>query len=161
MKKTIGFRAWFYFRTGWASYFAFIMAAANTLVVTYYLAIENLPFLKDIFPTFTHYIIIGLLVGVPILIITGYIHFKRSKAFGAEADINIEANIHIRRLLLNTEAIIESQLKVNELVLKLSKNEKLSEDELAEITYFQKKLNEHMKHRTIPVPDYKTDSKKD
>ena len=44
-KKKLGFRAWFYLRTGYAQYFAFIFAAINTLTVTYFLAIENYPFL--------------------------------------------------------------------------------------------------------------------
>ena len=52
MKQNIGFRAWFYFRQGWATYFAFIFAAINTLTVTYYLAIENYPFLNNIFPPY-------------------------------------------------------------------------------------------------------------
>ena len=42
LKKNIGFRFWFYFRSGWSTYFAFLLAALNTLTVTYYLAIENL-----------------------------------------------------------------------------------------------------------------------
>ena len=37
---------------GWGTYFAFIFAAINTLTVTYYLAIENYPVLKAIFPSF-------------------------------------------------------------------------------------------------------------
>ena len=56
MKTKILFRAWYYFRTGWATYFTFIMASVNTLVVTYYLAIEKIPSLKIIFPTFTNYV---------------------------------------------------------------------------------------------------------
>ena len=146
---------------GWATYFAFIFAAINTLVVTYYLAIERMPFLKEVFPTFAHYVVLGLLVGIPLLTIIGYIHFKRSRAFRSEADIGIEVNPHLRRILQNTEAMLESQLKVNELILKLSKNEKLSEEELSEIKYLQKKMNEHMKHKTIPEPNYETDSKTD
>ena len=47
MQKKSGFRGWYYFRQGWSLYFAFILAAINTLTVTYYLAIENLPFLKE------------------------------------------------------------------------------------------------------------------
>jgi hypothetical protein len=42
------FRAWFYFRNGWSMYFAFIFAAINTLTVTYYLAIDEIPFLLTI-----------------------------------------------------------------------------------------------------------------
>ena len=50
-KNNIGFRGWYYFRTGWTTYFAFILAAINTLTVTYFLAIENYPILKSIFPS--------------------------------------------------------------------------------------------------------------
>jgi len=56
LKKTLPFRAWFYFRMGWSAYFAFIMAAVNVLTVTYFLAIENYPSLQVVFPTFVHYI---------------------------------------------------------------------------------------------------------
>ena len=54
------FRAWYYFRMGWSTYFAFIFAAINTLTVTYFLAIENYPQLLEIFPTFLQYVIIQL-----------------------------------------------------------------------------------------------------
>ena len=61
-QQNIGFKGWFYFRQGWSVYFAFIMAAINTLTVTYFLAIENYPILKEIFPSFLHYILmIGLI----------------------------------------------------------------------------------------------------
>lgn len=68
MRQNIGFRGWFYFRQGWATYFAFIFAAVNTLVVTYYLAIENIPALKIIFPTFYVYFTFGVILGIPLLI---------------------------------------------------------------------------------------------
>ena len=51
-KKNLSFRGWYYFRTGWSTYFAFILAAINTLTVTYFLAIENYPSLKLVFPSF-------------------------------------------------------------------------------------------------------------
>ena len=47
MRENAGFRAWFYFRQGWTTYFAFIFAAINTMVVTYYLAVENIPILQN------------------------------------------------------------------------------------------------------------------
>ena len=71
------FRAWFYFRNGWSLYFAFILGAINTLTVTYYLVIDKIPFLLTIFPTFTHYIGGTVLIGVPILIAIGFIHYKK------------------------------------------------------------------------------------
>ena len=75
MSRNVGFRGWFYFRQGWSVYFAFIFAAINTLTVTYFLAIENYPFLKEIFPSFFHYIVIVVTVGIPCLILIGYAHY--------------------------------------------------------------------------------------
>ncbi len=155
MKKNLGFRAWFYFRTGWATYFAFILAAVNTLVVTYYLAIENLPLLQQIFPSFTHYVVTVAIIGIPILTITGYIHFKKSHAYKSEADIAIEANPHMRRLLLNTEAILQSDIELSQLMLKIINNEKLSETEIEDMKKLQLQISEHLKNRTINDPNFK------
>ena len=149
IKKSRGFRSWFYFRTGWSVYFAFIFAAINTLVVTYYLAIENIPFLGEIFPTFTYYVITVISVGIPILVAAGYIHFKKSAGFRSEVDVAIETNPHARRTLLNTEAIITSYLFSNELVMKMLKDEKLTDEEIKKLTKLQEKIREHSKRRTL------------
>ena len=101
--KSPFFRAWFYFRNGWSLYFAFIFAAINTLTVTYYLAIDKIPFLLDIFPTFAHYISGTVLIGVPILVLIGFIHFKKSPAFRSDATIGFETNPFVRRNLINSE----------------------------------------------------------
>ena len=151
MDKNLGFRGWFYFRTGWATYFAFIVAAVNALTVTFFLAIENYPSLSVIFPTFFHYIVIIVGVGIPILILVGYVHFKRSKSYRAEADIIIETHPHIRRILQNTEVLLPSYLKLTELVLKLSENKKLTDCELGEVSKLQKQLNEHIDKREVSL----------
>ena len=67
MKKYLPFRFWYYFRQGWTTYFAFIFAAINTLTVTYFLAIENYPVLNQIFPSFTQYIFVVVMIGIPSL----------------------------------------------------------------------------------------------
>jgi len=148
-KSSPTFRSWFYFRTGWSVYFAFMFAAVNTLVVTYYLAINNMPFLQEIFPTFTHYVVIVILLGIPILVGAGYIHFKKSPGFRAETDISIETNPHARRTLLNTEAIVVSYLFSNEFMMKMLKDEKITDEEIKKLTELQEKIREHLKHRTI------------
>jgi len=142
--SNILFRSWYYFRNGWSTYFAFIFAAVNTLVVTYFLAIERYPFLKDIFPTFVHYIITMILVGIPILTFVGYIHFKKTAAFQAEAEIGFEVNPFLRRMLINTEIVIPLQLKLTEMIVRLSKNEKITKEEYEEIEKLQRELNEHL-----------------
>ena len=123
MKKNIGFRAWFYFRTGWATYFAFIFAAVNTLTVTYFLAIENYPFLNNIFPTFIHYVVIVALIGVPLLIAIGYVHFKKTPSFRAETDVSMETDPYRRRMVVNSEISVTLNLKLTEMLLKLLRNE--------------------------------------
>ena len=149
MSRNIGFRGWFYFRQGWSVYFAFIFAAVNTLTVTYFLAIENYPILKEVFPSFSHYIVIVVAIGIPCLVLIGYAHFKRTASFKAEADITIEANPHLRRILQNTEVLLPSYVALLELVVKLSKNEKLSEDDMNQISNLKNKLDEHIKERKV------------
>ena len=149
MKRNIGFRFWFYFRSGWSSYFAFIFAAINTLVVTYYLAIERYPFLESIFPNFIQYVVIIVSVGIPLLILVGYAHWKRTPAYRSEADIWMESNPYQARMLVNSEILLQLNLKLTELIIKQSKNEKASDDELAEITKLQKELSEFSKLRSF------------
>lgn len=144
MGNHVLFRLWFYFRNGWSTYFAFIFAAINTLTVTYFLAIDNYPFLNTIFPTFAHYVGITVAIGVPLLVAIGFAHYKRTAAFQAEAEIGFETNPFLRRMLLNTEAILPLQLKLTELLVKLSKNEKLTTNDIDEISKIQKQLSEHI-----------------
>jgi len=149
VKRNLGYRGWFYFRQGWSVYFAFIFAAINTLTVTYFLAIENYPFLKEIFPSFLHYIIIVPLIGIPFLVLIGYAHYKRTASFKAEADINIEANPHFRRILVNTEVLLPLYLQLLELITKLSQNEKLSQEDMDKISTLKNQLSEHIDKRQI------------
>ncbi len=143
------FRAWFYFRNGWSLYFAFIFAAINTLVVTYYLAIDKIPFLLNVFPSFAYYVITLVSIGIPILVLIGYIHFKRSPAYKSEASIGFEVNPYLRRNLINSELTLELNLKILNLIFKLSNQEKLDESELNEIKKSTQKLVDFVNDRTI------------
>jgi len=151
MEKNLGFRGWFYFRTGWATYFAFIVAAVNALTVTFFLAIDEYPSLGVIFPTFFHYVVIVSGIGVPLLIFVGYVHYKKSKSFRAEQDVLIETSPHFRRMLQNTEVLLPSYLKLTELMIKLSENKKLTDEELKDVSKLQKKLNEHIDKREVSI----------
>ena len=144
MPKKIGFRFWYYFRTGWQTYFAFIFAAINTLTVTYFLAVENYPFLKEIFPTFIHYIVILLLVVVPILIFIGYAHFKRTSAYSSEADVVIESNPYYYKLPPRgywMTAVMPLFVQLTNMMIKWSNNEKFSKEEQADLLAIQKQLS--------------------
>ena len=149
MSKNTGFRGWYYFRMGWSTYFAFVFAAINTLTVTYYLAIEKVPSLELIFPNFIQYVIIVSGIGIPILISVGYVHYKRSKAFKSEVDIIVETNPYQRRTIVNTEMILELNLKLMEFLVKLSKDEKLNENEINDLIEKNKKISEYMNDRSF------------
>jgi len=149
MGKNPGFRAWFYFRQGWSTYFAFVFAAINTLTVTYYLAIENYPFLKSFFPSFEQYILIVVLVGIPLLVLVGYAHYKKTPSYRAEADVWVESNPYQARVLINTQFTLALNMKLTGVLLKLSSKEEISEKEINEIKDLQSKFLEHMDDRSI------------
>ena len=161
MAKNRPFRAWFYFRQGWTAYFAFIMAAVNTLTVTYFLAIENYPILKDVFPSFIHYILIVGAIGIPMLITIGYIHYKRTSAFSAEADVIAEAHPYNYKLPpkgWNQQVNYPLYLMLTKFMLKLNNNEKLTENDIEEIKELQKKIDVLLDGDFIHNPRKKSDT---
>jgi len=149
VRDNLGFRGWFYFRQGWSVYFAFIFAAVNTLTVTYFLAIDNYPVLKDVFPSFIHYIVIAVLGGIPLLVLIGYAHYKRTASFKAEADIHIEVNPHMRRMLINTEFMLSMSLQLSELSMRLMNNEKLTGNEMDRLKQLQKEFQKQIDNRVV------------
>ena len=153
MQRNFLFRAWFYFREGWFKYFTFVIGAVNTLVITYYLAIDKVPILLTIFPTFFNYVIIVAGIGIPVLISIGYIHYKRSPEYKSEASIGFEVNPYIRRYLINSEMNLELNLKILDLILKLSNQEKLNDSELNQIKKSRQELVDFINKRTIKSKD--------
>ena len=147
MPKNSGFRAWFYFRNGWSLYFAFIFAAINTLTVTFYLAIEKYPTLNWIFPTFFHYILVVVSIGVPLLVLVGYIHYKRSSARKAEVDISYETDAYKARTLVNTEITIALDMKLLDIITKISKKEEIPNQEYQELEQLREKLVKNLRDR--------------
>ena len=147
MGRNPGFRAWFYFRNGWSLYFAFIFAAINTLTVTFYLAIEKYPTLNWIFPTFFHYILVVVSIGVPLLVLVGYIHYKRSSARKAEVDISYETDAYKARTLVNTEITIALNMKLLDIITKMSKKEEIPNQEYQELEQLREKLVKNLRDR--------------
>ena len=149
MKKKTPFRAWFFFRQGWSLYFAFILAAINTLTVTYFLAIDNYPSLKQVFPTFEIYIFTMIFIGIPILIFIGFIHYRRSPAYTAEVGVTWTSNPYQARNLINGELNLRLNQAVLKMIVKLSQNEKLESNEMEEIINIQKEIENFNAERTL------------
>ena len=149
MKTGTGFRAWFYFRMGWSTYFVFFLGATNTLTVTYFLAIDNYPALKTLFPTFELYITITILILVPALVLVGYGHYKKTKAFTSEIDVLIESNPFLRRNTVNSEILLRFNVKLTSMLLKISQKETIDKKELEEIEKMQKDMIDLFEKRTL------------
>ena len=148
-KNSVPFRGWYYFRMGWSTYFAFILAAINTLTVTYFLAIDNYPSLKLIFPSFEIYILIIVSVGIPLLIAIGYAHFKRTQAFKSEIDVMIESNPYQRRNTVNNEINLRVNLQLMKLLTKLVNDEKLDTSESENLKKLIKTFEEFTENRSF------------
>ena len=149
MREKLPFRAWFYFRQGYGLYFAFLLAGINTLTLTYFLAIENYPLLKDVFPSFVHYVIILVGIGVPVLVTVGYLHFKRSPAYRSEAGVLQETNPYARRNLINSELNLQINLEVLKIIIELSRNGKIEKTQMDKILKLKDELANYHASRSF------------
>ena len=89
--------------------------------------------MKVIFPTFEQYTLITVSIGIPLLILVGYFHFKRSLAFKSELDIQTESNPYLSRNTVNADLTLKLNLKLISLLLKMSTGEKIDKNEIDEI----------------------------
>ena len=142
MKSRLPFRSWYYFRTGYATYLAFALAAINMMVVVYYLAIKSVPSLETLFPNFTIWALSIITIGVPLAILLGWLHVKRSPAYRSEMDIMVEANPYYYKLPPGfwKEVFAPLYLELLRLNLKVLNKEQLTEEEQKQIKELQEKL---------------------
>jgi len=161
MKENFGFRLWFYFRVGWTTYFGLLFAGINTATVTYFLAIDKIPFLEFIFPTFFHYVAILASMIIPALVLIGWSHYRRTAAYGSEAEVALESNPYMYKLPLgwNKEALFPTLLKMTEFMIKSNNQEKLDDKSIEEIKELQKKIDFLVKGGSLKKITSKTLSK--
>jgi len=129
--KTQPFRWWFFVRTGYQVYFAFIFMGINTLTVTYYLAIEKAPFLQQVFPTFAIYSVVLIIIAMPLLVLTGYIHYRKVPGYRAQVELNFENNPYYYKLPRGywRKVVMPYYLLSSKIMMKIAQNEKLTENE--------------------------------
>jgi len=154
LKKRFLFRQWFYLRMGYSMYWAFLILGINTVTVTYFLAIERAPFLEAIFPTFFHYALAAVVVGIPVLILSGYVHYKIIPGFKSEMEVNFESNPYVYKLPPGWQlnVVMPYLLLQSEILVKLSRNEKLTEDELSKMKKLQNDMTTLVKGGYVGDP---------
>jgi hypothetical protein len=142
VKLNIGYRAFFYFRTGYATYFAMFIGLINIMTTTYFLAIDKIPALFSVFPTFEIYIITVITIGIPIVVLAGWIHLKKIGTFSAEQNISAEIQpFNYRPLPGFSEIVIfPTYHEIVKLLIKKINNEGLSENEKNRLNQLEKDL---------------------
>ena len=86
-------------------------------------------------------------IGVPLLITVGYVHYKRTKAYKSEADVMVESNPYTRRNVVNITILVELTMKLNGMMFKMAKNEKLTSKEIEEIEKLQNDMEKFTSER--------------
>lgn len=102
------YRLWWYFRRGWSTYISIPISFANTLVIIYYLLIENASAAKSLFPSFTTFAIFAL-AALPITTLLGWLD-KRMGALRTEVALIYETNPFTVEILARLDRI-EERLK--------------------------------------------------
>jgi len=154
MKKSIPFRSSFYFVSGYSYYYAFIVAIANMFTLTYYLIIDKNQTLDFIFPSFIIYVIISSAIVFPFLILLGFLHYKRSRAFISDTEIIQESNPYNYKLMpgIHSEALAPLLLELLKLSRKSLSLDKLTVDEILELEKLEKKLEHLAEGNMFEIP---------
>jgi hypothetical protein len=154
MKKSMPFRAWYYFRTGYATYLTFIITTLNVMVTVYYLAIKNIPSLQVVFPSFFVWAVFVTVIGGPLAIFVGWLHLKRSPAYRSELDVGVEANPYYYKLPPGywREALVPVMLELLKLNLKLLNKETLTDEEKNSLKELQKKMETLVNGGYVGIP---------
>lgn len=140
--RALPFRAWYYFRTGYGTYLTFIIASLNTMVTVYYLAINNIPDLKVLFPSFSIWVVFVVALVTPAAVFVGWLHLKRSPAYRSEMDVAVESNPYNYKLPPGywREALAPVLLEILRLNLKIIRKEPITDGEMNALASLQNKL---------------------
>ena len=143
-KQRKGLRVFFYFRLGYATYLALLVGVINVLTSTYFLAIERAPFIKSIFPTFELYILTAVAIGLPVVIFSGWFHYKKAGTYSAELSIAQQNHVYNYKWLpgYHKEVFSHAYLAIFRATVKQAKSEKLSDEEIQNMNKIEKQLQD-------------------
>jgi hypothetical protein len=159
-KSNFLFRVWYYFRIGYGTYLTFILGIGSTLITVYYLAINNIALLKELFPQFWFFSVISLVLGIPVACILGWFHVKGSSIFKSEQDINAEANPYNYKIPPGywQEAFVPLYLELLKgMARMLNKQALLTVEEQEHIKQLEQKLESLIEGGYIGTPRTKAD----
>ncbi len=97
---------WIYFKSGHTGYFTFVLSLSNFVVLQYNLFVERIPFLKQIIPSMSTFLILFSLIYFPVATFIGYLEIKRGASMRRPfitpyTQDTIESHIRLRRSLMH------------------------------------------------------------
>lgn len=137
-------RTWYYFRTGYSTYLTFVIGALNTVILVWYLAIQQAPFIQGLFGHFLNFAVIATLAGTVVSVGFGWLHLKRIRAYQAEQDITVESNQYNYALISGKEREVYAPLNLltlNILGRLALRDNLLTDEEKENITKLQQQLD--------------------
>lgn len=142
--KTKGFRLFYYFRIGYGTYLAMFIGVINVLTTTYFLAGKNIVWLQKIFPSFEIYILFCIGIGMPIVILAGWLHFKKIGTYTQEVAISQQYSPYNYKFPpgFNKEIFGPAYITILQLNIKRINGENITHEELENILSLEKKLDE-------------------
>jgi hypothetical protein len=121
----------------------FLLGIATTLITVYYLAIQNIPALLNVFPHFSLFAVISIAAGVPLSCSIGWYHLTGTALWQSELDITVEANPYYYKMYPGywKEAFTPVYLEVPRGIKKILENQNtLNEDDEKRIEDLERKL---------------------
>lgn len=149
-------RLWFYFRAGYGFYFVFIISGMNALMIAYFVVLGSVECIDGLtledtgryicairwlFPTFGHFVVGMALIGTPLLITVGYLHYTKNQ-YGSHAHVNWRTNPY-QKVTLSVLLELISELKKETNPLDEEKHKRLTDLENKLIDFLEdKRLND-------------------
>jgi hypothetical protein len=148
------FRAWFYFRQGYNLYLAFLIGFASNIIVLYRLGVSDIGWLHDIFPSLTVFIVFGLVIAIPVGILAGLYHMKRTAAFAADASVQTEANPYVYKTIGKEKEVFLPLwiITARSLAKVLEKQDTLTKEDRKELQEILNKANALLEGQYVGLP---------
>jgi len=149
------FRIWYYFRIGYGTYLSFFVGFFTFVSTTYYLAVTRLPFLQGVFTHFYAFIVFAILMIIPLGVLIGWFHMKRTLAYPTEISIGVEANPYNYIAIPGKELEVYTPgwiLMLTTLRRILEKEDMLSAEEKREFEEVVRKMEKLLKGEVVGKP---------
>lgn len=153
LKRNI-LKLFFYLRTGYSIYLAMVVGTINILTTTYFLSIQKAPAVLGIFSNFSVYVIFIIVIATPVIILVGWLHFKRIGTYSVESSVYQKVYPYNYKLQpgYNKEVFGPAYLTILRLNIKKINGEKLTKEEEEEILELESLLRKLIEGGHVGTP---------